>query len=174
MEEDFRPISEAVNWGDIKTVLDIGCGVGGIDVLIWKQCAPMITLMDYDKTAETLRYGLQSSGEPYNSMTATIDMMKANGVKGFTVVTVENNDQTRIIGKFDLILSCLSWGYHYPVSTYLYQAKHALNPSGAIIIDIRENTRDQWQELVEANFEEWEVIARGNKREKVVIWGPKV
>jgi hypothetical protein len=49
-----------------------------------------------------------------------------------------------------------------------------LNPSGAIIIDIRENTREQWRGLVEANFNEWEVIARGNKREKVVMRGPKL
>jgi SAM-dependent methyltransferase len=171
--QEWEPIKDAVNWDKVGAVLDIGAGVGGIDVLLWHKCRPILALMDYDKTADRLKYGMQASGEPYNSIKATVQMMKRNGVEG---VEYYSPDNLEAFGahSYGLILSCLSWGYHYPIETYLYQAKHALNPSGAIIIDIRENTREQWRGLVEANFNEWEVIARGNKREKVVMRGPKL
>jgi hypothetical protein len=41
---------------------------------------------------------------------------------------------------FDIIISTYSWGFHYPVDTYLDEVASKLAPSGVLILDIRHNT----------------------------------
>lgn len=174
IREDWEPIKNAVNWDKVGAVLDIGAGVGGIDVLLWKKCRPALCLLDYDKSAPKLKYGMQPTGEPYNSMKATEQMQKRNGVQGVEYYTPEDVDKGALMGRgFDLIISCLSWGYHYPVQTYLKAAYETIKEDGAIIIDVRADDDKRWRIPVETMFRDWRILARGNKREKIIIRGPK-
>lgn len=170
--QEWEPIKDAVNWDKVGAVLDIGAGVGGIDVLLWYKCRPILALMDYDKTADRLKYGMQASGEPYNSIKATVQMMKRNGVEG---VEYYSPDNLEAFGahSYGLILSCLSWGYYYPIDTYLTAAYNAIREDGVLIVDVREDAEKPWKGAVEKLFQEWRIIDRGNKREKVLIRGPK-
>lgn len=175
ISEDWEPIKDAVNWGHVRTVLDIGAGVGGIDVILWHKCRPTLCLLDYDKTAEKLKYGMQSTGEPYNSIKATEQMQKRNGVEGVEYFSPEDKNIRGILENynFDLIISCLSWGYHYPVQTYLDLAYHSMREDGSIILDVRSGDDKRWRVPVETLFREWRILARGNKREKILIRGPR-
>jgi hypothetical protein len=40
-------------------------------------------------------------------------------------------------GGLDLVLSTISWGFHYPLSTHLPQVAAKLRPGGRIIVDLR-------------------------------------
>ena len=40
----------------------------------------------------------------------------------------------------DVVISIISWGFHYPVSTYLEDVHEALVPGGVAILDIRNGT----------------------------------
>ncbi|MGK0448192.1 MAG: SAM-dependent methyltransferase, partial [Polaribacter sp.] len=42
--------------------------------------------------------------------------------------------------KFDLIISIISWGFHYPVETYLDEVFDNLKPGGTLIVDVRKDS----------------------------------
>lgn len=67
--------------------------------------------------------------------------------------------------QFDLIISLLSWGFHYPIETYLEKAKKIKN--GILILDIRNGT-DQIETLKD-NFNTIKVIEETRTRKRVVI-----
>ena len=73
--------------------------------------------------------------------------------------------------RFDLVLSLLSWGLHYPISTYLGEVHVALSKRGVSIVDVRLKS-DGESELRRA-FREVELIAEGNKYRRVVARRPR-
>ena len=40
----------------------------------------------------------------------------------------------------DFVISTISWGFHFPVSTYLKSVANVLSENGILIIDIRKDT----------------------------------
>jgi len=55
------------------------------------------------------------------------------------IEAMENND-IDINSTVDLIISLISWGFHYPVDTYLEKAYDLLNKDGILILDVRKDT----------------------------------
>ena len=113
-----------------RRVLDIGCGMAGIDVLIgreWPECE--LHLLDKDGVSPVINVGYHDKADDfshYHSFDAALALLAANDI---------NN---RICGyqympsiEFDLVISLLSWGFHYPLTTY------APRCTGPIIVDAR-------------------------------------
>jgi SAM-dependent methyltransferase len=129
-----------------NAVLDIGCGVAGVDVLISKHYGNN-TNIDFcllDKTGVDRRvhYGFKSKGSFYNSLLVAGNLLLQNGIDSKNIFSQEVDTDYHISfsKQFDLIISLLSWGYHYPVSTYLEEVFELLNRGGRVIIDIRKGT----------------------------------
>ena len=96
------------------TILDVGCGVGGIDVLLKRRYPDAaLLLLDGDGPAEMVP-GFHEAYRPYNSRAVTDELLAANGVDGATWLDVGTTE----VLKADLVVSLLSWGFHYPISTY--------------------------------------------------------
>ncbi|HEY6021416.1 MAG TPA: hypothetical protein VIY48_16370 [Candidatus Paceibacterota bacterium] len=71
----------------------------------------------------------------------------------------------------DLIISTQSWGYHYPVETYLGLAVRSLRPGGRIILDHRMNAKAAHggeQAMLEAGFAKIAVTERQYKWHRAV------
>ena len=77
------------------------------------------------------------------------------------------NDQNeiRVEAKFDLVLSLISWGFHYPVETYLARVHEILRPGGHLIMDVRKKTDGMDQ--IRARFETVEVLVDSKKYERI-------
>lgn len=120
----------------LSRVLDIGCGIGGIDVLIHQNHGrPQMDLMDGTGVAAA-KFGFLERLEPYNDMQVTMDVMRMNRVDGASCLDLMSELDE---GAYDLVLSLLSWGHHYPVRIYLSRVTQALKPGGLVVLDLRKH-----------------------------------
>jgi SAM-dependent methyltransferase len=117
-------------------VLDIGCGMAGIDLLLWRYYGnPTVHLLDGTGFTD-VRILFHPKMDPYNSMPIARRLLEGNGVPGDRIVEWAP-DPAAAVPSCDLVLSLLSWGFHYPVSTYLRLAERVLKPDGRLILDVR-------------------------------------
>jgi len=112
VEDDFKTL-EAYLPENVNSILDIGCGMAGIDIPLKKRY-PEASLNLLDSDGKKCDYGWKTSCAPYNSREATDELLKENNVK--VDRWIEAGTQELLI--FDLIISIISWGFHYPLSTY--------------------------------------------------------
>jgi SAM-dependent methyltransferase len=144
-----------------NTILDIGAGLGGIDILLSKHFNnPKIYLFDRDYENVKVVYGYNRGESFYNSFKATTELMAANKIKNYELLNAENGYPD--LKGIDLIISLLSWGYHYKVETYINEVFNSLKPGGRLILDIRENT-DGVQIIKKKNFSHLLKIQHYNK-----------
>lgn len=143
------------DWFDIdvwcrlpRTVLDIGSGSAGIH----KYLAPAfpikeVHLMDGGKTRRSQMGYNRDGTKAWRNVQDGVSRVKE---MGFDVEVFGYEASPRLTIPVDLIISMKSWGFHYPVRTYLQLAKRSLNPGGRIILDLRK--RENQIETMAANF----------------------
>jgi SAM-dependent methyltransferase len=149
-----------------ELILDIGCGVGGIDVYIYNHYdVPHMFLMDSELVSREPIYGFDRGVSYYNSFDATKALMMANDVYNFSLLNLDIRIDT--IKNIDLIISILSWGYHYPIDKYIKQVDTALSENGTLIIDIREGT-DGIREI-KKYFPVVDIISNYNKSHRICV-----
>lgn len=117
-----------------RSVLDIGCGLGIFDLAIhdFYKGNSSITYHLLDKTTtpeeeKNVYYGHRETGAFYNNLNYTKEFLTLNGItpNNINCITVDddnvitNGDLRKNLSNIDLIISIISWGFHYPVSTYL-------------------------------------------------------
>jgi SAM-dependent methyltransferase len=158
-ERDVAQISPHLVPGD---VLDIGCGLGGPSVLIQRLCGGRLYLMDGDGWASR-RVGFGPDMAPFNDLALTASVMALNGIQA-EFVPIEAS----IFPKVQNVVSLLSWGWHYPVETYLDPVLECLAPDGRLVIDIRAKTYGQ-KALMEAGLRLIELIDLSPKGKRT-LW----
>lgn len=126
---DFEAMKPYLLPGD---VLDIGCGIGGPSALIAKHCGGKLHLLDGTGNGQR-RASYGPHMDPYNDREATEALLKANGVEDFHWWPVG----ARNLPEVQNVVSLISWGWHYPVSTYLKAVERALPIGGRLILDLR-------------------------------------
>ena len=153
------------------SVLDIGCGIAGIDLLINEHHNSNIDIFLIDKTLidEKIYYYFEEKGSFYNSLSAAKNLLIENGIDRKKVHTQEATNDNKIIfkGNFDIIISLISWGFHYPVSTYLDECYKKLNNNGVLIIDIRKNVGGEKE--LGTRFNNIKVISEGKKYRRLLV-----
>ena len=117
---------------DLSSTLDIGCGVGSIDVLLALRY-PSATIYVLDGVEPSGRrrkhsYGPAEGYSVFSRSSLTMGFLRGHGVEA-TWLSIGDP-----LPKADLVISLSSWGWHYPVSEY------AAHVTGRVIMDIRENT----------------------------------
>ena len=128
-----------------QTILDIGCGVAGIDLFLDKHYMNgevEFFLLDKSHVEEKIHYLFEEKGAYYNSLKIAKTMLTDNGIDESRVHLIEatDNNEIKINSKVNLVLSLISWGFHYPVGVYLDRVYQLLNKGGILILDIRKNT----------------------------------
>ncbi len=130
-----------------SAILDVGCGIGGIDVMLnrhYAESRPTFFLLDKTQV-DSVYYGFKSKGAFYNSLDVAKEVLIANGVAGEKIELVQATEHNRIEieGPVDLVISLISWGFHYPVETYLDRVHELLRPGGHLILDVRKGTNGE-------------------------------
>lgn len=108
----------------VDRILDIGCGMAGIDVLL-KRRFPAAELYLLDGDGDDKRAGWNETLEAFSSRSAAEELLSVNGIfvdRWYDINTKEPMEA-------DLVVSLASWGYHYPIKTY--------NVTGFCIADLR-------------------------------------
>lgn len=173
LKEIFNNIKSYLPYKAIK-ILDIGAGMGGIDLLIAKyyNYSTDIFLLDKEGMSDKIVAGFHSNQinfSHYNSFSLVKDFLVGNGVPISKIHTIDiSNESFPQKIYFDLIISFLSWGFHYPVDTYIEDVYQSLHKNGILIIDIRKGTHGE--KMLEEYFGMKPIcIAKGKKYYRFVV-----
>jgi SAM-dependent methyltransferase len=151
--------------GKVGVIVDIGCGLAGYDAFLvehYQSSLHRLVLFDRTRVAPESRtgYGSVESFAFYNSLEAAKALLVENGVKS-SIIDVMNASATnlrRLRGSsVDLVVSYLSYGFHYPLDTYLDGVGHILRPGGYLVTTLRGPAKapafqEQWSTLDGAGF----------------------
>jgi SAM-dependent methyltransferase len=147
----------------VGSILDIGSGLGGIDILLyrWFDQKPTITLLDGSSYSAMVN----KHAEPFNSARVALDFQRENGVKSEHIRFMEH-DMLRP-GKYDLILSFRAWCFHIAPAAYLRYVEESVHPGSVIIVDVRKDAEAQyWREQLQNAFHLTDVIEEGRKHQR--------
>ena len=127
------------------SVLDIGCGMAGIDAFIdrhYPDSSPDIHLLDRSRVERSVFYMFNEQAAFYTSLEVARQLLVENGIAGNRIHLHEVREGNEITAspKVDLVISLLSWGVHYPVDTYAEQVRTLLSERGIVVLDIRKET----------------------------------
>ena len=154
-----------------KNVLDIGCGVAGIDALIYEHYDNDFEVYLLDKTFvdKKVFYKLERIGSFYNSLSIAQDLLVLNNVPESQIHTqeVDSGNQIAFDTQFDIVISQISWGFHYPISVYLDQVYEKMRTSGVLIVDVRKNSGGE--DLLRKKFGFIKVIYEDKSFNRVLV-----
>ena len=122
--------------------------MAGIDYFLAKHNPDAeIYLLDATKKEKTIYYGYSKNGCNYNDLTLALGFLRMNDINNeINLLDIVKDFE---FPKVDLVVSLISWGFHYPVETYLDRVIENLNENGLIIIDIRKNVFPDPRKLFE-------------------------
>ena len=160
MEAEYTSLLPALP-KQASNILDIGCGLAGIDIFLYRHYGtPTIHLLDKNGLSKELYFGLEAEATFYNSLALAQQLLEKNGVKTKDIVTIDIDKETFPKTKFDIIVSLLAWGFHFPVETYLQEVKRSLSENGVLIIDVRKSStgekvlRENFRNVRALNFDD--------------------
>jgi SAM-dependent methyltransferase len=138
LAEDYRMILPFLPV-QCNSILDIGCGMAGIDLFFYIHYRKQVHLQLMDGTGDAeVKFGFNPELHPYNHLGITQKFLLMNQVDARHIHMHPIDPELTI--PCDLIVSLLSWGFHYPASTYCKLAKRSLRSGGALVLDIRKGT----------------------------------
>ncbi len=154
-----------------SSILDIGCGIAGLD-LIFNEYLNLskIYLLDKTKIDESIWYGFKETAAFYNSLELAKDTLVQNNVDK-NIIELIDAPSNGVIPlqkeSIDLVVSTISWGFHYPISFYLKSVFNLLNKNGLVILDLRlgKNMKKEISDL--SKFFHVEIISKGDHSQTI-------
>lgn len=125
-------------------ILDIGGGIGGIDVLLSRYYEGRAGVNICDGVAD--QAVVVRHAQTFNSMGATAEFLEANGVEFEDILSPEHFQERAQAwgGTFDLVVSFGAWCFHIPPAVYLGAVRHVLRPGGVLIVE-RRRRQFEWE-----------------------------
>ena len=159
MKSEYETIQTALP-KECSAILDIGCGIGGINVFLFdyynRNPKLKFHMLDKSQVDSNIFYGFEKEAAFYNSLAMTKKFLSLNGIP-YENIDLQDVSETKDFPKnLDLVISLRSWGFHYPVNTYLKKTYRALNTDGRLILDIR--TGSSGQSELEELFDSVQII----------------
>lgn len=150
---------------ECESILDIGSGLGGIDVVLSQHYdgVPEVCLMDGLDDAPRVR----AHSQTFNNMSIAMDFQRVNGVKKVTFMEALAYSKTTSLKarKFDLIVSFQSYCFHYEPALYLAFVRACCHDDTVLIFDVRKE-KSQWHKTLLENFERIAIVHEGKKFER--------
>lgn len=124
----------------VARLCDIGCGYAFHDVFLGRVVdLTQIHLIDIEHTDQR-HHDFNRCGAGYSNLERAAALLASNAQPGKQPPISTLNPQRQEMDFshcFDLIISLLSCGFHYPVDIYLEFFERCLAPGGQIILDLR-------------------------------------
>lgn len=126
LEETVRQYTEEVDVlvaalppACFNRIVSIGPGNGLLELCLFQKTKPRsLLLIDIEET-KLHQAGFAAQGSGYASLAATKAFLTLNGVPEEVVITCNPKSQAIPSFRFDLLMSILSMGFHYPCDDYL-------------------------------------------------------
>lgn len=167
--EDRKDFEDAYNLGlsslyesilpfvpvDLSSSLDVGSGLGGIDILLYKAFGQDVYLLDaIDSPPVCVKHD-----SPFGNYYVTADFFIKNRASLNHYFSPDDLTYRR---KFDLILSIGSYCFHYSPLLYMDFIKTNSHAGTVLIFDVR-NAHQDWLYILRENFEEVAVVTEDKK-----------
>jgi SAM-dependent methyltransferase len=169
IEADFQSIKPYLP-ATAASIMDIGCGIAALDALLFEHYGeqePVLYLVDRSELSGRIYFGFRGEAAFYNSLGRAKRTLLVNGVPHYRIRTIEapGDELLPNVAPLDLVISILSWGFHFPISTYLNCVCDCLAPNGRLIVDVRRNT--DGLERLAACFSDLSIISEMPKAQRV-------
>ena len=121
-----------------KNILDIGCGLGVINIFLneFYSQKSNFTLVDKNYIDKKVAYGFNNNSESYNKLEITKDFLKLNRLKEKQLELINADESFVINKKYELIISLFSMGYHYSIDNYIDIIKKISTKKTRVIFDL--------------------------------------
>lgn len=119
-----------------SSVLDVGSGLGGIDVLLAKHYGSLEVCLLDGVACEPV---VHRHAEPFSNREVAMDFQAKNGNQRVTYCWPTPPART-----FDLIVSFAAWCFHIEPKRYVDVVKTAMHTDTVVILDVR--ARADWHE----------------------------
>ena len=121
-----------------KNILDIGCGLGVINIHLndYYSKKSYFTLIDKNYVDKKVAYGFNNNSESYNKLEITKDFLMLNNFKSDQLELINIDENFTINKKYELIISLFSMGYHYSIKNYIDIIKKISTKSTKVIFDL--------------------------------------
>ena len=141
-----------------KNIMDIGCGLGIINILLNKfyNDNTSFYLLDKNRIDNKIKYGFSSNYESYNDLNETKRILLENNISENSLFIFDVDKDIQIDSKIDLVISLKSMGYHYPFETYLQLLRKCCNENTIFIFDVSVDVFDE--KIFKKYFENIETI----------------
>jgi hypothetical protein len=150
-------------------IVDIGPGLGIHDAALAERLDVSEMLLIDIEESNAKHHGFAAEGAGYNSLATTKAFIEAQG-SGTKIETLNprHTPLENVYGRtYDLIMSLLSCGFHYPADTYLDFYRYCLKAGeGRLILDLRRGINHE--RLLE-EFAIVDSIEKGKKHDRVVL-----
>ena len=148
---------------DVNYILDIGSGLGIIDIYLNNHFnnIPKFTLIDKTRLEKKVSYGFDSQGQFYNNFDLTLDFLKDNGIDRERINLIDVDSKEAVDKNFDIVISLLSMGYHYPINQYLDILTKHTHKNTIFIFDIADEYNNF--DLISKMFESVRVIYKSQE-----------
>ena len=121
-----------------KNILDIGCGLGVINIFLnnYYLKKPKFTLIDKNYVDKKVSYGFNNNSESYNKLEITKDFLILNSFKAEQLNLINADEKFVLNEKYELIISLFSMGYHYSIENYIAVIKKISTKKTKVIFDL--------------------------------------
>ena len=142
--------------GNVRTILDIGCGLGLASLGLYQKLAvkPFMFLVDsvsnkhYDDYTDYMDAFRQDGTDFVTDLRVTHSMFMRHGVSPDHVRLIQPDQQhVGTLRNIDLVISYGSWFYHYGPEVYWNAVEKVMHPDSMLRVEIR------WGEQSSANPE---------------------
>ena len=146
----------------VNTIMDIGCGLGIINIYLNKffEKKPIFFLLDKNRIDRKIKYGFSLNYESYNDLNETKNILLGNEIDSDCVYLFDVEKQFQINKKIDLVISLKSMGYHYPINSYIELFRNCCTKNTVFIYDMGENQYDE--NYLKTIFEDVKIIYEEN------------
>lgn len=162
---DIKPALPLPKTGSSLNIVDIGCGLGMYHVFLREYFQNSSTHFLVDQSRyEIGKYGYEQHSRHggfhevhkmpfYTSELCAREIAFVNGFDSnnwhWINATASNLDQ---LEKADIVMSLLSWGFHYPINVYATAVWRLLKMKGYLILTVRQN-KGQEAQLERSGFD---------------------
>jgi SAM-dependent methyltransferase len=141
---DLEPVLPA----RCRAVLDVGAGLGGVDVLLARRYRPppVVTLLDGAADQPVMF----KHDRTFSARGAALALQGANGVQAGYLTPDDVADLSMVIPLYDLVISLQAWCFHVRPLAYLSFVRRHAAPGAVIVVDVRRDQPDWHGELDDA------------------------
>ena len=152
-----------------QKILDIGCGLGLIDVLIQKEFNSEFYLLDKTKGNKSDKHGFNENVNDFGTKTnvhdQTREFIELNSYDSSKFHYIDADEKENLENmKFNIVISKKSWGFHYPISTYSTWLLNHTYSNTTIVTDVRNNELE--------NIRKYYILSN-YKKHKIIKFYPK-